>query len=142
MKGVYEYQVQSQDVDFQKQITFVALGNYLLTTAGFNAEENGFGLRMLHSRNSSWVLSKIAIEMNEQLTEYQIFKIETWVEEVGRLATTRNFNILNAQNKIIGSACSNWVMFDMQTRRAVDLMTIEGLKEAACHDAGLIEKPT
>lgn len=141
MKGIYDFKVQPQDVDFQKQLTFSALGTYLLTTAGLNAESNGFGLRKLQSINSSWVLSKLAIEMKEKLTEFQPFRVETWVEEVGRLTTTRNFNILNSENEVIGSACSNWVMFDMKTRRAIDLLELKGLKEVATADAGLIDKP-
>jgi len=141
MKGTYNFIVQPQDVDFQKNITFMSLGNYLLDTACMNAEANGFGLKKLQSMNSSWVLSRIAIEMNTVLTEDEHFGVQTRVEDVGRLATTRNFNILNDKNEIIGGACSNWVMFDMVTRRPVDLLSIEGLKEVAEQDSGTIEKP-
>ena len=142
MKGNYNFQVQPQHVDFQKNITFMSLGEILLDTAGMNAEANGFGLKKLQSMNSSWVLSRIAIEMNTTLTEDEHFHVQTWVEDVGRLATTRNFNILNDKNEIIGGACSNWVMFDMQTRRPIDLWNVEGLKEVAEQDHGTIEKPT
>lgn len=141
MKGTYKFQVQPQNVDFQREITFVALGNYLLAAAGFNAEQNGFGMQKLHSINCSWVLSRIAFELDERLTEYQDFKIETWVDDVNRLATTRAFKILNEKNEVIGGACSNWVMFDMNTRRPTDLLNVEGLKDVAEHDSGVVEKP-
>jgi acyl-ACP thioesterase len=141
MRSIYNFQVQPKDVDFQKEITFVALGDYILDAAGQNAEANGFGMQKLHSLGCSWVLSRIAIELHEKPTEYRHFKIETWVDEVSRLATTRNFKILNAENKVIGGACSNWVMFDMKTRRPADLLAMEGLKEVEEHDAGIIEKP-
>ncbi len=80
-------------------------------------------------------------EMYEKMTEYQHFKIETWVDEVSRLATTRNFKILNAADKVIGGGCSNWVMFDMKTRRPADLFAMGGLKDVAENDGGVIEKP-
>jgi acyl-ACP thioesterase len=141
MKGIYDYKVHSLEVDFQKNLAIDYVGNYLLTTAAKNADSNGFGLHLLQQRNASWVLTKIAIEMNEALTEDQAFSIETWVEEVGRLQTTRNFNIYNTSRQIIGSACSNWIMFDMTSRKAVDLLSIEGLLDVVEKDSGLIEKP-
>ena len=141
MKSTYNYKIQPQHVDFQKNITVMSLGDILLDTAGINAEANGFGMKKLQSMNASWVLSKIAIEINETLTENQHFSVQTWVEDVGRLATTRNFNILNDKNEMIGGACSSWVMLDMLTRRPVDLLSIEGLRDAAVQDAGAIEKP-
>lgn len=141
MKGIYKYQVLPQETDFLKEMTFVRLGDCILTTAGRNATENGFGMQHLAKINATWVLSKIAIEMTAPLREFQNYAIETWVEEVGRVGTTRNFNILGEQGNAIGGACSAWAMLNLSTRRSVDLQSLEGLKECAEGANSPIEKP-
>ena len=137
----YPFQIQPQYVDFQFRVTMAALGDILLTTAGLNADENGFGLRRLHEMDSAWVLSRMAIEMNRYPEQYESIQVETWIEEVGRANTTRNFCIRDEKNEIIGNACTLWVMFDMKTRRAKDLQLLEGIHEFANGKIGLIEKP-
>ena len=137
----YSFQIQPQYVDFQFRATMASLGDILLTAAQFNADDNGFGLRRLNEMECSWVLSRIAIEMKRFPEQYENIQVETWVEEVGRANTTRNFCIRDEKNEIIGNACSVWVFFDMKTRRAKDLQTLDGIQGFANGEAGLIEKP-
>lgn len=141
LKGSYSFQIQPQDVDFQFRITMAALTNILLTTAGYNADDNGFGIRRLNAIGCSWVLLRLSAEMDHFPEQYQQITVETWIEEVGHASTTRNFCIRNEKDEIIGNACSNWAMIDMQTRRAKDLQTLEGIHEFASGIKGLIEKP-
>lgn len=141
LKKAYSFKIQPQYVDFQFRVTMAALGDILLTTAGLNADDNGFGLRRLHEMNSAWVLSRMAIEMIRFPEQYETIQVETWVEEVGRANTTRNFCIRDEKNEIIGNACSVWVFFDMTTRRAKDLLTLDGIHDFASGEAGRIEKP-
>ncbi|MDR0874496.1 MAG: hypothetical protein LBN27_13700 [Prevotellaceae bacterium] len=141
MKATYKYQVLPQETDFLKEMTFVRLGDQILTSAGRNATDNGFGMQRLNEINVTWVLAKIAIEMDKPLREFQHYAIETWVDEVGRVGTSRNFRIFDENGAIIGGACSNWAMLNIETRRPVDLHSLEGLKE--CAEAGdtPVEKP-
>ena len=140
-KKSYPFRIQPQDVDFQFKVTMAALGNILLTTAGFNADENGFGIRRLNEIDCTWVLTRFAVEMKRFPEQYEDISVETWIEEVGRASTTRNFCIRDSKNEIIGNACSVWVMLDMKTRRAKDLLTLDGIHQFASSEAGLIEKP-
>lgn len=140
-KYSYSFQVQPQDVDFQFRITMAALTNILLTTAGYNADDNGFGLRKLNEMDSSWVLLRLAVEMKYFPEQYEQIHVETWIEEVGRASTTRNFCIRNEKQEIIGNACSNWAMIDMQTRRAKDLLSLDGIHQFANGIESLIVKP-
>jgi acyl-ACP thioesterase len=141
LKKSYSFQIQPQDVDFQFRVTMAAFANILLTTAGYNADDNGFGLRRLHEMDCAWVLSRLAIEMKRFPEQYEKISVETWVEEVGRANTTRNFCIRDEKNEIIANACSVWVFFDMKTRRAKDLLTLDGIHGFANGEPGLIDKP-
>jgi acyl-ACP thioesterase len=140
-KKSYPFRIQSQDVDFQFKVTMAALGNILLTTAGYNADENGFGIRRLNEIDCTWVLTRFAVEMNRFPEQYEDISVETWIEEVGRASKTRNFCIRDSKNEIIGNACSIWVMLDLNTRRAKDLMALDGIYKFAYGEIGIIEKP-
>ncbi len=140
-RKTYSFRVQPQDVDFQYKVTMSAMANILLTTAGYNADDNGFGIRFLNEMECTWVLTRFAVEMNRFPEQYENISVETWIENVGRASTTRNFCIRDEKNEIIGNACSVWVFFDMKTRRAKDLQTLEGIHKFASGEAGLIEKP-
>ena len=140
-KRSYSFKIQPQYVDFQFRVTMAALGDILLTAAGINADDNGFGLRKLHEIQCAWVLSRMSIEMIRFPEQYENIQVETWVQEVGRVNTIRNFCIRDEKNEIIGNACSIWVMFDMISRRAKDLQTLDGIHEYATGEVGLIDKP-
>jgi len=137
----YSFLVQPQDVDFQCQVTMASLTNILLTTAGFNADDNGFGIRNLNENDCSWVLLRLAVEMQSFPKQYESIEVETWVEEVGRATTTRNFCIRNGNNDVIGNACSTWAMINIITRRAQDLISLDGIHEFANGKTVAIEKP-
>jgi len=140
-RKTYSFRVQPQDVDFQYKVTMSAMANILLTTAGYNADDNGFGIRFLNEMECTWVLTRFAVEMNRFPEQYENISVETWIENVGRASTTRNFCIRDEKNEIIGNACSIWVMLDLNTRRAKDLLALDGIHKFASGEAGLIAKP-
>lgn len=49
-KKSYTFEISPQSVDFNFQITLSSLTDLLLTTAGYNAHENGFGMQKLNDQ--------------------------------------------------------------------------------------------
>jgi len=128
-KKIYSYDIEAQDIDFRRRVSLTSLTNFVLITAGKNADENGFGLLELQSDNFTWVLSRLVIDMQRMPTENDSLAIETWIEKVGTAFTTRNFRIHEATGKVIGFAASSWAVIDMQTRRSVLLDTLPGMQQ-------------
>ena len=124
--GRYEFVAEPFHVDFTGRLTMGVLGNHLLNCAGFHAADRGFGIAVLNENHYTWVLSRLAVEMTEMPKAYEKFSIETWVENVYRLFTDRNFAILNAEGKPIGYARSVWAMISMETRKPADLFLLHG----------------
>ena len=91
---------------------------------------------------SSFHLS-IHIELEELPFQYESFSVQTWVENVYRLFTDRNFSILNKDGKTIGYARSVWAMISMETRKPADLLTLHGgsIVDYVCDKECPIEKP-
>lgn len=124
--GRYPFVVEPFHVDFTGRLLIGVLGNHLLNCAGFHATERGFGMASLHENNYTWVLSRLALEMYDIPQQYEAFNIETWVENVYRLFTDRNFAILNKEGTPVGYARSVWAMINMDTRKPADLLELHG----------------
>ena len=124
--GTYSFVSEPFHVDFSGKLTMGVLGNHLLNCAGFHASDRGFGMATLNEHHYTWVLSRLAIEMNEFPKQYEPFSIETWVENVYRLFTDRNFAILGKDGQPIGYARSIWAMISMEDRKPADLLTLHG----------------
>ena len=92
--GTYKFVAEPFHVDFTGRLTMGVLGNHLLNCAGFHASDRGFGIATLNEDNYTWVLSRLAVELDEMPYQYEDFSIQTWVENVYRLFTDRNFAII------------------------------------------------
>lgn len=143
--GTYQFVAEPFHVDFTGHLTIGVLGNHLLNVAGFHSHDRGFGIDRLNKEHYTWVLSRLALEMLTDLPfQYEPFTIETWVENVYRLFTDRNFAVLDKDGKAVAYARSVWAMINTDTRKPVDLMAVhEGdIAGYICDRECPIEKPS
>ena len=142
--GTYRFVAEPFHVDFNGRLTMGVLGNHLLNCAGFHASDRGFGIATLNEDNYTWVLSRLAIELDEMPYQYEEFSIQTWVENVYRLFTDRNFAMIDKDGKKIGYARSVWAMINLNTRKPADLLTLHGgsIVDYVCDEPCPIEKPS
>ncbi len=124
--GAYRFVAKPFHVDFMERLTMGVLGNHLLNCAGFHAADRGFGIATLNENHYTWVLSRLAIELEDMPRAYESFSIQTWVENVYRLFTDRNFAILDKDGKAIGYARSLWAKMSMVTRKPADFLNLHG----------------
>ena len=120
-KKSYNYKIDPEHVDFQKNISPITLADMILNAAGNDANEHGFGLMDLHKVNRSWVVSRFAMELDIVPSVGDNLSIETWVKDVGNVFTTRNFRILNDAQKVVGYSALSWAIIDLDTRRAIPI---------------------
>lgn len=141
--GTYEFVVEPFHTDLTGRLTMGVLGNHLLNCAGFHAADRGFGMATLHEHHYTWVLSRLAVEMFGQPKAYERFSVQTWVENVYRLFTDRDFAVLDAEGKPMGYARSIWAMIDLETRKPADLLTLHGgsITDYICEKECPIAKP-
>lgn len=124
--GTYQFVAEPFHVDFTGRLTMGVLGNHLLNCAGFHASERGFGIAEINENHYTWVLSRLAIELEDMPRQYEDFSIQTWIENVYRLFTDRNFELQDKNGKTIGYARSVWAMISMETRKPADLISLHG----------------
>lgn len=122
--GEYPFKVLPFEVDFREKLTLPHLTNYILNSAGYHADSLGFGIENVKVNNQSWVVSRLAIEINEYPKNGEKIKVQTWVENVLRMFSMRNFAFLTQDGEPLGYARSAWALIDKTNRRPTDLSKI------------------
>lgn len=142
--GKYNFIAEPFHVDFMGRLNLCVLGNHLLNCASFHAKDRGFGIATLNENHYTWVLSRLVIEMNDFPHEYKQFTINTWIENVYRLFTDRNYAIIDDKGNDIGYARSIWAMIGMQDRKPIDLLSINNgkISQYTINPPCPIEKPS
>lgn len=127
--GKYEFLAEPFHCDFSQRLFMGHLGNHLLNAADFHSTERDFGMNYLNTINKTWVLSRLAIEMNEMPRQYAKFSVETWVESAMKYFTNRNFRIASPDGgKAYGYGRSVWAMIDTQTRLPQNILEVHNGK--------------
>lgn len=122
--GKYQFMAEPFHCDFSGRLFMGHLGNHLLNAADFHSTDRGFGMKYLMTIKRSWVLSRLAIEIEEMPAQYTKFNVETWVESAMRYFTNRNFCISDDAGKVYGYGRSIWAMIDTESRQPTDILAI------------------
>lgn len=155
--GCYPFLAEPFHCDLTGRLFIGHLGNHLLNAADFHSNDRGFGMNYLNPIHKTWVLSRLAIEMEELPAMYTRFQVETWVENAMRFFTQRNFKIMGMAGtsglsdvdsqtapsgeeapKVYGYGRSVWAMIDTDTRQPADLLAIH---DGAIMDYVEVDKP-
>ena len=124
--GRYLEMAEPFHCDFSHHLFMGHLGNHMLNAADFHSRDRGFGLDFLNSIKKTWVLSRLAIEMDEMPCQYDKFYVETWVESAMRYFTQRNFRVVSEDGaKVYGYGRSIWAMIDTDTRQPTNIFDID-----------------
>jgi acyl-ACP thioesterase len=123
--GKYLFMAESFHCDFQHKLFMGHLGNHMLNAADFHSSDRGFGMLYLNTIHKTWVLSRLAIEMDEMPTQNTKFYVETWEESAMRYFTNRNFRVVGEDGHVYGYGRSVWAMIDTETRQPQDILAID-----------------
>ena len=125
--GRYPFLAEPFHCDFSQRLLLGHLGNHLLNAADYHSNDRGFGVKHLLTINRAWVISRLAIEMDEMPEMYARFNVETWVESAMRYFTNRNFRIVGATEageKVYGYGRSIWAMINTETRQPCNILDV------------------
>lgn len=122
--STYRNMVQPKSVDCTRRASVATIIGYMLDVAGEDADRKGFGISALDSDSTTWVLSRLAVDIETQPKQYEEIAIETWVNEFNRLSSTRNFRIHRGE-ECVAKGVSQWCMLNMETRQVVDMSQLK-----------------
>lgn len=120
VKPIFEsFKVRSNEVYVDGKASMPAICNYLQEIAGDSAKQLGFSIEQLLSKNVTWVLTRIKVEMDLYPIWREHIEVETWPSGYDKMVATRDFRIWNAKKQVIGKASSIWMLIDLSSRRPV-----------------------
>lgn len=125
--GTYKFVIDAYLTDFRGRATLPMIGGFMLQAATKHAEQRGFGYHDMTGQQRAWVLSRMAIEIDEYPKNDTVFTINTWVYDVNRLFTERHFLFEDETGLEIGSAKSIWASIDLATRRPTNVSEMKDL---------------
>lgn len=137
----FDYRVDPEHIDFQKNLSPIVLADMILNVAGKDASSHGFGLMDLHKKNCSWVVSRISMKLDSIPTVGDTLSIETWVKDVGKVFTSRNFRISNGEGKVVGYAVLSWAILDLDSRKSIPLDSVPELNNFIVDEEIPIQSP-
>jgi len=111
------YLVSFYEVDAKNRVFLPSLWKYLQETAWNHAHRIGIGYSDLARNDHFWVLSRLAIEMNEYPGWGDKIRVKTWLLESSRLFAFRDFSIIKEDGRVIGGAKSAWVVLNLKSRK-------------------------
>ena len=135
-KSVFKCKIEPRHVDFTNRVSLSSMCDIVLHVAGEDARNRGFGIDALAGNNFGWVLSRMCIELDYLPEEYSEFTVYTWISDYNRLSSTRNFTLVDSQEREFGRLVSQWCMIDFNTRMPVDMNTM-----AKAHDGNMVDAP-
>lgn len=138
--GTFCFETESYLLDFRGRVTIPMIGNYLLHAASNHASQRGFGFSDMTEKRTTWVLSRLAIEINRYPEMSEPVTLYTWIDEVGRLFTSRSFELTDRAGETVAYARSIWAAIDIETRRPAPL-DVEALSVYVSDRICPIEKP-
>lgn len=142
--GTYTYTIDAYLTDFRGKATLPMIGGFMLQAATRHAEERGFGYSCMVSKQRVWVLTRMNIQLSGYPDNDTQIKLHTWVSDVNKLFTERCFAFEDQNGNYFGYARSLWASIDIQTRRATNVLELEGMtdfisdKECPIDSAGKI----
>lgn len=127
--GSYSFTIDAYLSDFRGKATLPMLGGFMLQAATKHAEERGFGYSAMTEKGKVWVLTRMYIQIIEYPKNESQITLNTWVTDLNKLFTERCFSIEDESGHEIGFARSLWAALDLETRRATNILDLEGLTE-------------
>lgn len=119
--GFYQYYFRPGQFDFKNRISFSGLINSVLDSAGKHAEANNFGIEELMKSGKTWILNRMLFEYIDKQPDTNEIYVETWVDRIEDVFTSRRFNVFDREKKIFASASTKWAMIDIASRRFLPL---------------------
>lgn len=113
-----QIEVDVHDVDFNGVCRVSSLMKYIQSTAQMQLTENGMSYDQLRDINRAFIISKIRLEFNSPVYEYDRLEAETFP------CVSRGYSFLRCyglykNGELIGRAISVWALIDTENRSLV-----------------------
>lgn len=128
----YPFTVREKDIDFNGHVHNVTYLAWMIDAATKHSESVGFGYKECLILGGTWVAKSHTIEYKKSSFENDELQMETWVEEIGKIMSTRRYVITRpSDNAFILEGQTQWVFVDSKKFRPMKIpqVIIEGFEK-------------
>jgi acyl-ACP thioesterase len=114
---VERLKVHSYDVDFNHRASLESVCRLFLEAAWNHAENLGVGFHHLSAKKKFWVLSRMAMEIDEYPRWGEEVTLVTWPRGATSIFAMRDFEIFASSNRRLVGGSTAWLVLDARTKR-------------------------
>jgi medium-chain acyl-[acyl-carrier-protein] hydrolase len=118
-----QFTVRVFETDANGTLAVRSLCDFLQEAAGNHARTYGLAVDHLLDRGMTWILSRLRMRIERLPGNGERLTIRTWPSGVERLFALRDFIASDAQDVVVASAVSAWLILDTGTRRPLRVQT-------------------
>jgi medium-chain acyl-[acyl-carrier-protein] hydrolase len=118
-----QFTVRVYETDANGTLAVRSLCDFLQEAAGNHARTYGVSVDQLLDRGMTWILSRLRVRIERLPVNGERLTVRTWPAGVERLFALRDFTISDAEDTVVVSALSAWLIMDTQSRRPVRIQT-------------------
>ncbi len=116
---IKEYEVHTYDTDVSRNLSFVALTNFLQDAAASHAIRLQLGYNDLQQQRLAWVLRQMRVETSRRAAWGDTLTIETWPRRPDRLFAHRDFLVHDGKGEEVARATTSWLIIDTEKRKHI-----------------------
>jgi len=113
--------VRDYEVGADGITTAASIANYLQDAAGKHADIMEFSAQRLLDDGIAWVLTRLRIKIERYPNFHENIIIKTWPSVFTKRVASRDYCIADLDGNDIVHATSNWITFDLNERKMVEL---------------------
>ncbi|MBD5285849.1 MAG: hypothetical protein HDS29_06190 [Bacteroides sp.] len=123
-----DYLLTAGECNPEAKMPLPLLVTRVIEVATFHANHLDVGFARLSREGLAWVLSRVSVEMNRWPAVNEPYSLTTWVEDVNRHFSQRNFEIKSG-DEVLGYVSSVWMGIDVKKRQSGDLSLLESMRD-------------
>lgn len=122
------YTVGNRDIGVTNKATNKAMLKYLENIACRHSDEIGYGINTIKETKVVWILLDWKFKVIERPIYGQTIKVRTWSRKMEKCCAYRDFEIYDANEKLLAIATTKWVLLDAETRKIKKIPEEFGIK--------------
>ena len=115
---MYQFVVDKEAIDFNGHVHNVTYLSWMIEAATKHSESVGAGHDVCLTYGGIWVAKSHHIEYKKPAFENDVLQMKTWIEDIGKIASTRRYEISRIEDgTIVCEGVTEWVFVDSETMR-------------------------
>ena len=119
MKFEQTFRIGIREISLKNELTNYGLLAYLEDVATYHSDTVGYGVKDIPINKGAWILMDWELEVYRRPKFGEIIHTNTKAVSLGKTSfhCYRDFEVFDDNNKLIATATSRWIFYNMETNK-------------------------